>query len=73
MGYLLLHYCSLQLAGGSLGGGVGEKLKGGLWAVMEVVDLEAMRGMNAGMGRGERVIWGALYGEWGRVGRFRLR
>jgi hypothetical protein len=67
--YLLLHYCSLQLNSAS---GGGEKLKMGLWAVMEVVDVEAMRGMNAGMGKGERVIWGSLWSEWQRVGRFRL-
>jgi hypothetical protein len=39
---------------------------------MEVVDVEAMRGMNAGMGKGERVVWGSLWAEWQRVGRFRL-
>lgn len=71
--YLLLHYCTLQLQM-QMGGGptVGEKLKQGLWAVMEVVDVEAMRGMNAGMGRAERVVWGGLWGEWQRVGRFRM-
>jgi hypothetical protein len=69
--YVLLHYCTLQLQG-SVAPEVAEKLKIGLWAMMEVVDIEAMRGMNAGMGRGERVVWGALYSEWNRVGRFKL-
>jgi len=71
--YLLLHYCSLQLQfGGGLGQGVEDRLKLGLWAIMGVVDLDAMRGMNAGMGRSERVVWGALWSEWQRVGKFRL-
>lgn len=69
--YVLLHYCTLQLQG-SVTPEIGEKLKIGLWAMMEVVDIEAMRGMNAGMGREERVVWGALYAEWNRTGRFRL-
>lgn len=72
--YLLLHYCSLQLqVGGGLGPGLGEKLRQAMWVIMSVVDLDAMRGMNAGMGKGERVIWGSLWGEWQRVGKFKLR
>jgi hypothetical protein len=71
--YLLLHYCSVQLQfSGGLGPGVLEKLKQGLWSVMEIVDVEAMRGMNAGMDKGERVVWSSLWSEWHRVGKFRL-
>lgn len=69
--YVLLHYCTLQLQA-SIPAEMREKLKPGLWSMMEVVDIEAMRGMNAGMGRDERVIWGSIYGEWMRFGRFKL-
>ncbi|KIV99441.1 hypothetical protein, variant [Verruconis gallopava] len=69
--YILLHYCTLQLQG-STPSEVAEKLKIGLWAIMEVVNIETMRGMNAGMGREERIVWGALFAEWNRLGRFKL-
>jgi nucleolar pre-ribosomal-associated protein 2 len=73
VGYILLLYCTLQLQGKIVGDGpdMGDKLKQGIWAVMETVNIEAMRGMNAGMSKEERVIWSDLYAEWNRVGRSR--
>jgi len=68
--YLLMHYCSLQLSG-RLGEGIGEKLRPGVWDMMAVVGIEGMRGLNAGLGRDERAIWGVVYQEWVRVGRGR--
>lgn len=44
-------------------------IKPGLWSCMDIVDLEGMRGMNDGMGRDERVLWGKLYGDWKRSGK----
>jgi len=65
--YILMHYCNLQLQGG-LSVESRDKLKTGLWSCMDIVDLECMRGMNAGMGKDERVLWGTLYSEWKRFG-----
>ncbi|KAE9972159.1 hypothetical protein BLS_004161 [Venturia inaequalis] len=68
--YVLMHYCSLQL-GASMDPEVREGLKAGIWEMMGVVGIEGMRGMNVGMGRDERAIWGVVYNEWLRVGRGR--
>jgi nucleolar pre-ribosomal-associated protein 2 len=70
--YILMHYCSLQLSG-SIGVEVRDALKSGIWSLMDVVDMEGMRGMNAGMGRDERVMWGSLYVEWNKYGRGKER
>lgn len=68
--YVLMHYCTLQL-GASMDSEVREGLKAGIWEMMGVVGIEGMRGMNVGMGRDERAIWGVVYNEWLRVGRGR--
>jgi hypothetical protein len=68
--YVLMHYCSLQL-NASMSSEVSEGLKPGIWEMMAVVGIEEMRGMNVGMGRDERAIWGVVYNEWLRVGRGR--
>jgi hypothetical protein len=38
--------------------------------MMDVVDMNTMRIMNAGMGKDERALWGSLYGEWKRFGKW---
>jgi nucleolar pre-ribosomal-associated protein 2 len=68
--YVLMHYCSLQLVA-SMVSEVREGLKAGIWEMMAVVGIEGMRGMNVGMGRDERAVWGVVYNEWLRVGRGR--
>jgi nucleolar pre-ribosomal-associated protein 2 len=68
--YILMHYCSLQLSG-SMEAEVREGLRPGIWDMMGVVSIEGMRGMNVGMGRDERAVWGVVYAEWMRVGRGR--
>lgn len=68
--YVLMHYCSLQLSA-SMDPEVREGLKAGIWEMMGVVGIEGMRGMNVGMGRDQRAIWGVVYNEWLRVGRGR--
>ncbi|KAF2398830.1 hypothetical protein EJ06DRAFT_583451 [Trichodelitschia bisporula] len=70
VGYVLMQYCTCQL-GGTMESEVREVLRPGLWAMMDVVRMEGMRAMNAGMGKDERVLWGAMYSEWRRFGRWR--
>ena len=66
---LLTYYCCLQLSG-KLSADVKDALRPGLWAMMDVVDMNMMRVMNAGMGKDERALWGTLYGEWKRFGKW---
>ncbi|KAF2434036.1 hypothetical protein EJ08DRAFT_21497 [Tothia fuscella] len=70
--YILMRYCSLQL-GGSIEGDVRDALKSGIWSLMDVVDMEGMRGLNAGLGRDERVIWKGLYDDWSKFGKGKRR
>ena len=69
MPQLLTYYCSLQLSG-KLSTEAKDALRPGLWAMMDVVDMNAMRAMNAAMGKDERALWGSLYGEWKRFGKW---
>jgi len=66
---LLTYYCCLQL-NGKLSADVKDALRPGLWTMMDVVDMNTMRAMNAGMGKDERALWGSLYGEWKRFGKW---
>ncbi|KAL8732544.1 MAG: hypothetical protein Q9181_003934 [Wetmoreana brouardii] len=70
--YLIMTYCDCQLRG-RLKPEVRQKLKPGIWAVLDVIPQETMRVMNAGMDKAGRAIWRALYGEWRRDGRGRGR
>ncbi|KAJ9665676.1 hypothetical protein H2201_004160 [Coniosporium apollinis] len=69
---VLMQYCSLQLRG-KVAEGVRERLQPGLWAAMDVVGLEGMRAMSAGMDGPGRAVWRGLYGEWNRFGRWKER
>ncbi|KAL8697816.1 MAG: hypothetical protein Q9201_006916 [Fulgogasparrea decipioides] len=66
--YLIMTYCDCQLRG-KLETEVRQKLKPGIWAVLDVIPQETMRVMNAAMDKAGRAIWRALYGEWRREGR----
>lgn len=63
--YLVMTYCECQLKG-RLEKEVREKLKPGLWVVLDVIPQEQMRVMNAAMGKEGRGVWKGLYGEWRR-------
>lgn len=47
-----------------------EGLMPGLYAVLDVMGTEVMRGMNAKMDASQRAIWKGLYGDWVRFGRW---
>lgn len=64
---LLAYYCVLQL-NGKMAAEVREALRPGIWSMMEIVDIEALRAMSESMERDERAVWGSLYGEWKRLG-----
>ncbi|KAL8845049.1 MAG: hypothetical protein Q9176_000721 [Flavoplaca citrina] len=66
--YLIMTYCDCQLSG-RLTQGVREKLRPGIWAVLDVISQETMRVMNAGMDKAGRAVWKGLYEEWRRDGR----
>ena len=40
-------------------------LEPGMWAVLNVMTMDAMERMNAGLGE-ERAVWKSLYREWKR-------
>lgn len=69
---VLMQYCSLQLRG-KVAEGVRERLQPGLWAAMDVVGIEAMRAMSAGMDAAGRAVWRGVYAEWNRFGRWKER
>ena len=64
--YVLMHFCSLHLVG-SMAPDIRKAVLPGIWACIEVVPRERLRGMNASMGRDERAIWSSLWAEWRRV------
>ena len=65
--YLIMEYCACQLKG-RLPPEVKAALNPGLWAVLDVVQQEAMRTMNAAMDSSCRSIFKALYEEYRRLG-----
>ncbi|KAL8875953.1 MAG: hypothetical protein Q9198_005766, partial [Flavoplaca austrocitrina] len=65
--YLIMTYCDYQLSG-RLTQEVREKLRPGIWAVLDVISQETMRVMNAGMDKTGRAVWKGLYAEWRRDG-----
>lgn len=63
--YIIAHFCSLHLIG-KLAPNVRKVLLPGIYACIEAVPREGLRGMNAGMGKEDRAIWSALWSEWSR-------
>ena len=45
----------------------------GLYAVLDVMDRETMRGMNGAMDANGRAVWKGLYQDWERFGRWDRR
>jgi hypothetical protein len=69
--YLLTTYTRCQLIGQLAGGREAKAaLMPGLYAVLDVVPAEVMRGMNSMMDGGQRAIWRGLWEEWRRWGRW---
>jgi nucleolar pre-ribosomal-associated protein 2 len=64
--YLLMHFCGLHLVG-RMSAEVRKAVLPGIWACIEIVPREVLRGMSASMGRDERAVWASLWGEWCRV------
>lgn len=65
--YLIMDYCTCQLKGRLLPE-VKTALNPGLYAVLDVVQPEVMRTMNAAMDSSSRSIFKALYEEYKRLG-----
>jgi len=63
---LLAHYCALLLHGW-MAAEARAALRPGVWALVESVDGEGLQAMSDSLGRDERAVWGAVYGEWRRV------
>jgi Urb2/Npa2 family len=64
--YILMHFCSMQLAG-RMTPEVRKALLPGIWACIEIVPREKLRGMSATMGRDDRAVWTSLWSEWCRI------
>jgi nucleolar pre-ribosomal-associated protein 2 len=64
--YILMHFSSAQLVG-RLTPDIREAVLPGIWACIGAVSREALRGMNASMGRDERAIWANVWAEWNRA------
>lgn len=69
MQYFVAEYAHCQL-NGRIDVEAKEGLIPGLYAVLDVMGREVMRGMNSRMGASEKAIWKGLYGDWRRWGRW---
>ncbi|KAK8248674.1 Urb2/Npa2 family-domain-containing protein [Phyllosticta capitalensis] len=69
---LIATFCAAQLAGRILPESRAA-LMPALYACADVVGVEGMRAMNAGMGAAERAIWKGVYADWRRFGRWEGR
>ena len=69
MQYLVMEYARCQLQG-QLPPEVKTSLMPGLYAVLDVMPRELMRGMNAAMGSSSRAIFKGLYEDYQRFGRW---
>lgn len=71
MQYFIAEYISCQLAsGGGIEASAKEGLMPGLYAVLDVMGRDGMRGLNARLDAGGRAMWKALYADWCRWGRW---
>ncbi len=69
MQYFVAEYAYCQL-NGRIDVEAKEGLMPGLYAVLDVMGREVMRGMNRKMGASERAVWKGLYEDWTRWGRW---
>ncbi|KAL1638100.1 hypothetical protein SLS58_008937 [Diplodia intermedia] len=70
---LIASFCTCTLHGGRIAPETRAALMPGLYACADVVGIEALRAMNAGLGAGERAIWRGVYGDWKKFGRWEGR
>ena len=64
--YIVAHFCSLHLVG-RMSPEIRKAILPGIWACVEAVPREGLRGMNASMSKDERAIWASLWTEWSRL------
>jgi len=64
--YVIMHFCGLHLVG-RMTLEIRQALLPGIWACIEAVPREGLRGMNASMGRDERAVWANIWAEWCQV------
>lgn len=69
MQYFIAEYAHCQLHG-RIQGEAKAALMPGLYAVLDVMGREVMRGMNAKMDASQKAIWRGLYEDYGRFGRW---
>lgn len=67
---ILVEYCVCQLRG-RINSEMKAALMPGLYACMDVMSVEAMRAMNAGMDSSASAIWQGLYRDWTVRGKWR--
>lgn len=72
MQYLIMDFCRCSLHG-RIPSSSKEKLMPGLYAVVDVMDRETMRGMNGAMDSNGRAVWKELFRNWERFGRWDRR
>lgn len=63
---VILQFCSGQLSG-RMSPEMRSAILPGMYACIDVVEMDALRAMNAGMDSGMRAVWKGLYGEWKRA------
>ncbi|KAK7547828.1 Urb2/Npa2 family-domain-containing protein [Phyllosticta citricarpa] len=69
---LIATFCAAQLAG-RIAPESRAAIMPALYACADVVGVEGMRAMNAGMSAAERAIWKGVYADWRRFGRWEGR
>jgi nucleolar pre-ribosomal-associated protein 2 len=62
---VISQFCSSQLSG-RMAPEMRRAVLPGIYACIDVVEMDALRAMNAGMDSGMRTIWKGLYAEWKR-------
>lgn len=69
MQYLVMEYARCTLDG-QISPSVKEQLMPGLYRVMDAMDRDIMRALNAGMDASSRAIFKSLYDDWSRYGKW---
>lgn len=67
--YLVMEYCRCTLDG-DIGPAVKEKLLPGMYTVLDAMNRDLMRAMNAAMDPSSRAIFKTLYDDWVRYGKW---
>lgn len=69
MQYLVMEYCRCTLDG-DIAAGVKEKLMPGVYTILDAMNRDLMRSMNADMDPSSRAIFKNLYDDWVRYGKW---